>query len=190
VERPQGGPQIALPTAHGSWQGPRDRPDSWRPLFSGAAAERASTYVDDASGIVDLYVAVYMLGAPGNGEMISYGNRLYPQEHRSLIAERALDADAGGGVTLPARELVVPGSYGDRLVWYWFMIGDEVTASRSVAKALEAIALIAGRADYGRVVTLAAPARDEHAARRSLAAFVLDHGACLRSGFAPADCSG
>jgi exosortase A len=184
------GARITFPAAEGAWQGPHDTSGSWRPLFNGAAAERAGRYVNEAGDTVDLYVAVYALGAPGDGEMISYRNRLYPQEHRSLIAERPFDADAGGGVALPARELLVPDRDGDRLVWYWFMIGDQVTASRSVAKALEALALIVGRADYGRVVTLAAPARDEHAARRSLAAFVHDHGACVQSGFESPDCPG
>jgi hypothetical protein len=69
------------------------------------------------------------------------------------------------------------------------MIGEEVTTSRNVAKALEALALISGQAGYARVVTLASRAADPAAARR-LAAFVLDHGACVRGGFAPQGCAG
>ena len=37
---------LALPPGRGSWQGPRDAADSWRPMFTGAAIERATTYVD------------------------------------------------------------------------------------------------------------------------------------------------
>jgi exosortase A len=181
---------LLLPPARGSWQGPRDAADSWRPMFSGAAIERATTYVDASGSRVDLYVGVYELGGSGGGEMIAYRNRLYPQEHRSLLAERpiATPTDGDGG-RLAARELVVPDSGGDRVVWYWFMIGEEVTTSRNVAKALEALALISGQAGYARVVTLASPAADPAAARR-LAAFVLDHGACVRGGFAPQGCAG
>lgn len=181
---------VALPVGHGAWQGPRDAADSWRPMFSGAAIERATTYVDGSGRRVDLYVGVYELGGSGDGEMISYRNRLYPQEHRSLLAERAVAPPTDGdGGQLAARELVVPGMGGDRVVWYWFMIGEEVTASRNVAKALEALALISGQAGYARIVTLASPATDPEAARL-LAAFVLDHGACVRSGFAPQTCAG
>jgi EpsI family protein len=159
-------------------------------MFSGAAVERATTYVDGSGRRVDLYVGVYELGGSGDGEMISYRNRLYPQEHRSLLAERAVTPPTDGdGGQLAARELVVPGMGGDRVVWYWFMIGEEVTASRNVAKVLEALALISGQAGYARIVTIASPATDPEAARL-LAAFVLDHGACVRGGFAPQTCAG
>jgi hypothetical protein len=69
------------------------------------------------------------------------------------------------------------------------MVGEEVTTSRNVAKALEALALISGQAGYARIVTLAGPATDPEAARR-LAAFVADHGRCVRAGFAPQGCAG
>ena len=181
---------LALPSGSGSWQGPRDAADSWRPMYTGAAIERATTYVDESGRRVDLYVGVYELGGSGEAEMISYRNRLYPQEHRSLLAERhvapVIDGDGG---QLAVRELVVPGAGGARVVWYWFMVGGEVTTSRNVAKALEALALISGKAGYARIVTLAGPASDPEAARR-LAAFVADHGSCVRAGFAPQGCAG
>ena len=181
---------LAMPSGHGSWQGPRDVAGSWRPPYSGALLERATTYVDDSGSTVDLYVGVYELGVTGDGEMISYRNRLYPQEHRSLLAERAVSPSTGGGRPLRAREFVLPGASGDRLVWYWFMIGEEVTPNRNVAKALEAVALISGEPGYGRVVTLATQANDLEAARRRLAAFALEYGSCARGGFVPQLCEG
>ena len=69
------------------------------------------------------------------------------------------------------------------------MIGDDVTASRTGAKMLEALALIAGRADDGRVITLATPPAAAEDARRRLADFVREHGACVRSGFLPEQCA-
>jgi exosortase A len=181
---------LALPAGQGPWQGPREELDSWRPLFTGAVAERTTTYLDTAGHKVELYVGVYALGRPGEGEMISYRNRLYPQEHRSLLTERPVGLKLGDGTTLAARELYIPGPRGDRVVWYWFMIGEEVTTSRTAAKGLEALALVSGRAALGRVITLATPAGDVEAARRRLGEFVLAHGACLRHGFAPAHCAG
>ena len=153
------GEELAMPAGEGAWQGPRDELDSWRPLFEGAAAERATTYLDAAGHKVELYVGVYALGRTGEGEMIAYRNRLYPQEHRSLIAERPIAVEVGDAPALAARELLIPGANGDRVVWFWFMIGDEVTSSRTAAKGLEALALVSGRAALGRVITLAAPGR-------------------------------
>jgi exosortase A len=181
---------LAMPAGHGSWQGPRDVAGSWRPPYSGALLERATTYVDASGSSVDLYVGVYELGGTGDGEMISYRNRLYPQEHRSLLAERAVSPSTGGGEPLRAREFVLPGTSGDRLIWYWFMIGEDITPSRNVAKVLEAVALISGQAGYGRIVTLATHANDIEAARRRLASFATQFGSCARGGFAPQLCAG
>jgi EpsI family protein len=134
---------------------------------------------------------VYELGGSGEAEMISYHNRLYPQEHRSLLAERRVTpATDGVGGQLAARELLVPGTGGNHMVWYWFMIGEEVTTSRNVAKAMEALALISGRPGYARIVTLASPSTNPETARRRLGAFVFDHGECVRGGFAPQSCAG
>jgi exosortase A len=182
---------LALPPGRGTWHGPRAVDQSWRPLFSGAAAEEATTYLDGSGGRVELYVGLYELGKAGKEEMISYRNRLYLQEHRSLLAERPVAASLdGAGTTLAAREILVPDADGERIVWYWFMIGEQVTASRSLAKALEAAGMLTGRAQYGRVITLATRANDTNAGRRRLAAFVRDHGACVRGGFAPPQCAG
>jgi exosortase A len=180
---------LALPAGQGAWRGPRDEFDSWRPLFRGAVTERATTYLGAAGQKVELYVGVYALGRPGEGEMISYHNRFYPQEHRSLLAEHPVEFEVSDGAMLGARELVIPEPRGDRVVWYWFMIGEEVTTSRTAAKALEALALISGRAALGRVITLTTPAGDADLSRRRLGAFVLAHGPCVRHGFAPGHCA-
>jgi exosortase A len=180
---------LALPPGQRGWHGPGPADRSWRPLFSGAAAEQATTYLDASGGRVELYVGLYELGKAGKEEMISYRNRLYLQEHRSLLAERPVAASVAGA-TLSVREIVVPDADGDRVVWYWFMIGERVTASRSVAKAYEALAMITGRAQYGRVVTLATRADDTEAGRGRLESFVRDHGACVLGGFAPPHCTG
>ncbi len=104
--------------------------------------------------------------------MISYDNRLYAHEHRSLLPERAVTLRLGDGAPLEAREFVIPGREHDRLVWYWFMIGDRTTTSRSAAKALEVLALITRSAGFGRVITFATTVdprlEDSDAARRRL----------------------
>lgn len=189
--RTPAGANLALPPGREPWRGPNTANGSWRPLFSGAAAEEATTYLDGSGRSIDVYVGLYELGKAGGQEMISYRNRLYLQEHRSLLAERPVAPQLDSvGTTLAAREIIVPDADGDRIVWYWFMIGEKVTTSRSVAKALEALAMIGGRAQYGRVITLATRAEDADAGRRRLASFIRDYGVCVRGGFAPAYCRG
>jgi EpsI family protein len=190
AQRSPPGESLRLPGAERGWRGPQDAVDSWRPPFAGAVAERATTYVDPSGHGVDVYVGVYELGGTGEAEMISYGNRLYPQEHRSLLTDRPAVAGSDAAPLPAAREILVPAPDGDRVVWYWFMIGESATSSRNAAKALEALAIISGRADYGRIVTLATSATDLDGARRRLDAFVLDHGACVRGGFSPRNCAG
>lgn len=181
-------PLIELPGGHSDWQGPAVSVDSWRPEFTGALEQRAAVYTNAAGGIVELYVGVYALGASGEGEMVSHRNRLYRHENRSYIREQAVALPADGGARLVAHQLTVPDARGARLVRYWFMVGDELTTSRTVAKWLEVRAILAGRAAHGRIVTLAVPAVDEDASER-LDAFLRDHGRCATSGFAPGHCA-
>jgi exosortase A len=180
---------LAMPQARDQWLGPSEDGASWRPLFTGAAADRTATYVDPAGQRVEVYAAVYVLGQSGEGEMISYRNRLYPQEHRSLLAERPVELKLEDGAPLGARELIIPDARGEQMVWYWFMIGDEVTTSRSAAKLLEALALISRKDALGRVITLATAGDDADTARRRLGTFVLDHASCIRRGFASDHCA-
>jgi exosortase A len=186
------GSALAMPAAGAGWRGPRDDAGAWRPLFSGAVAEESAAYRDREDRDVDVYVGVYALGRPDLGEMINYRNRFYAQEHRSLLPERAVTLRLADGATLEARELVIPGREHDRMVWYWFMIGDRSTTSRSAAKALEALAVITRSAVSGRVITLATKVdprfADHDTARRRLERFVGHQPACIRDGFTPLAC--
>jgi exosortase A len=187
------GSVLALPAPGADWRrGPLDDAGAWRPLFSGAVAEQSAAYRDRDDRDVDVYVGVYALGRPDLGEMITYRNRLYAQEHRSLLPERAVTLRLADGATLEARELVIPEREHERLVWYWFMIGDRSATSRSAAKALEVLAVITRSAVFGRVITFATkvdPRIEDHdAARRRLERFVGNQPTCIRDGFTPRAC--
>jgi hypothetical protein len=121
--------------------------------------------------------------------MVSHRNRLYRRENRSRYQEQPVALPVEGGADLVVHQFMVPDPRGDRVVRYWFMVGDELTTSRAVAKWLEALAILTGRAAHGRIVTLAVPAVDEDAIGR-LDTFLRDHGRCATSGFAPGHCAG
>ena len=181
------GRPLTFPELAGEWRGPLVGVAGWRPLFENAAAEGAAVYVSDAGQSVEAYVGVYGIGGSSGGELISYRNRIYAGERHSLIAEQDVRVQAHDGA-LRVRQLVVPGPTDRRLVWYWFVIGDRPTASRTGAKLLEAIGFVTGNATVARIVTLATPEDRSGAAQERLQAFVMANGRCVRSGFAPEAC--
>lgn len=181
--------RIHLPAGAAGWSGPREDSLVWRPVYAGFIAEQAATYDSGPVGQVEVYVAVYGLGTSGPGEMITYGNRLSSVESESLLPQRNLAIDLPGG-PLDVREILVPTVLGPRLVWRWYMVGDEVHRSDTKVKAAELAAFLAGGDASERVVILSSLAgRDPDAARARLEAFAANHEACVRTGFADAACA-
>lgn len=175
--------QLQLPSGLDGWQGPQDEQDAWRPLYSGARLERIGTYQDSDGATVDVYLGVYGIGTVGGAEMISYGNRISREDHRSLNG-RAVRRVAlpGGGQLLVREQLVSDG----RLVWFWFMVGDQSFTSPYAVKAQEAMALVAGGTVTERIVTLAT--EDDVGASQRLARFVAAHADCVNAGFSFESC--
>jgi EpsI family protein len=174
---------VALPAAAAGW---RAAPGliGWTPLYADPVAEARGVYLDRADAHVDLYVASYGLGVGGNAEMITYRNRLYPQEHQSQYPERDRSVVLGGRPQ-PVREVVLPAPEGTRVVWTWYRVGERSTTSPFHVKALEAMMLLGRRSVAERVVALAAAAPDEESARAALEDFAAAHGECLARGLQP-----
>jgi exosortase A len=175
---------VSLPAAAAGWRGPAPGLIGWAPLYADPVAEARGVYLDEAGAHVDLYVASYGLGVSGNAEMIAYRNRLYSQEHQSLYPERERSIDLAGR-THPVREVVLPAPEGKRVVWTWYRVGERSTTNPFQVKALEALMLLGRQAVAERIVTLAAAAPDENAARAALEDFTAAHGDCLARGLAP-----
>lgn len=181
---------VGMPRAAAGWQGPDGNSPTWRPLYVDALAEASGSYTDSAGSRVDVFVGAYALGATRGAELISYRNRISAEEHRSLAAESRVRLDLGDALQheLHAREIVVEDSGGERLVWYWFKVGDRTALSPYVVKALEGWAFVTRDAAVERIVTLATPLDREAHAR--LERFAMAHAACVASGFAAEDCGG
>lgn len=178
---------IALPAAAGAWQSSPPGADAWRPLYRGSIVERQVRFQADAAAPVDVFVAVYGLGSTQGGEMISYGNILYADEHKSLQPETRRRVEAGNGVpAFEVREVMVPAAGGAQLVWYWFVVGERPVAGTFTAKALEAASFVTREADSERIVALSTPLDD--AARQRLNSFVQAQGRCAVEGFQPGAC--
>jgi EpsI family protein len=179
---------IVLPAATNSWRGPADDPEAWRPLYRGGAVERLAHYDDATGNRVDVFVAVYGLGASDGTEMISYRNVVIADEHSNLPPEARHNVKLGGvDDPLIVREVTVQDEGRPRLVWYWFVIGDHPVADAFVAKALEAALFVTRGAQSERIVALSTPGGDD--ARDRLEALVRAHGTCVAHGFQRESCA-
>lgn len=174
--------RLELPAAPTGWTGPTEKLDAWRPLYSGARIERAGTYADAAAGRVDLYVAVYGIGTTGGAEMISFGNRMFADEAKSLgiAGERVVALREGG--TFVVNELTVQDARGPYRVWQWFMVGDRPVRDRYATKGFEAVAFVTRGALTERIVTLATPIDGDEEDR--LQSFFEANARCLSAGLA------
>jgi EpsI family protein len=178
----------ALPAAPPGWQGPDDGAGRWHPHFEGGVIERQAVYRDGRGGAVDVFVAVYGLGAAHGAEMISYGNVVSLNEKGSLARDERRVVPLPHGESLKVRELVLHEGEGPRLVWQWYVVGQRPAVSPYVTKALEALAFVTRSADSERVVTVSTPF-DDGAAQR-LEAFVTSNGRCVAHGFPVEACGG
>jgi exosortase A len=185
-ETPNAASNVRLPDGSEGWRGPATDPAAWRPLYSGAVAQKQGRYVGPDNLEVDAFVAVYGLGATNGAEMISYGNMLYAAELDSVPVVE-LRTVSVGNAELTVGEVAVPDGGAGRLVWYWYVVGNRVATDPFAVKALEAIAWITRGARTDRIITLATP-MDDRAADR-LESFVRAHADCVASAFHSDGCN-
>jgi exosortase A len=177
---------VRLPAARDPWRGPVAGEPGWRPLYRGGLVELQGTYRRGEADRVDSFVAVYGLGTTVGAEMISHDNVLFAEEHVTVPEVAPYDVDVEDGRSFVVREVRVPTSHGDYLVWHWYMFGDRSVTNPYVVKSLEAMAWLTREAATERSVTLATPL-DERA-RERLQAFVTAHPECVASGFSTGAC--
>ncbi|MCL2345570.1 MAG: exosortase A [Desulfobulbus sp.] len=157
----QSGPVLlaALPTP-GGWQEGADLP-SWKPDFSGAAAELQASFQRDGQP-VGLYIGYYRHQDYQNKLVTSTNTLVASADKQWAVVARDTVAPVTAG--LPARvvaaELLASGSSPEiRLrAWQWYWIDGRLTAADASAKWFTALSRLAGRGDDAAVVILYAPA--------------------------------
>jgi exosortase A len=179
---------VKLPEALPGWQGPDEATGRWRPHYVGGVTERQAMFRDDQGGTVDVFVAVYGLGAAHGAEMISYGNVVSLSERGSLASDGRRTVALSHGESLEVRELVLHEGETPRLVWQWYVVGERPVVGPYATKAFEALAFITRSAASERVVTVSTPLSD--GAERRLEAFVTSRGRCVAEGFPVEACGG
>lgn len=178
----------SMPAAAAGWRGPLDATGRWRPLYLGGLVERQAMYETSNDPPVDVFVSVYGLGTSVGAEMISYSNVIFPEEHESLAMEQHRVVTMPDGTSLKMREVVAGYNESRRLVWHWYVVGEQSVVNPFAAKALEALAFVTRSAQSERIVAISTPL-DDSAARR-LEAFLQAHGRCVALGFPVEACGG
>jgi exosortase A len=170
---------IHAPPATGAWVLTGDDPSLWSPAFAGATSEVNRLYVSP-SGSVQCYIAYYANQTQGR-EMLHQGNDVLGKADPSwrVLREGIHRTPAGTGA-LTAREAILNVPDGVMVIWYWYWLPDEYTASPVWSKWLQARSRLLGRGDRAAVVMLSAIAPAPSDAERLLEQFSGDMSASIR----------
>lgn len=164
---------ISAPEPRDGWALEPDHALDWRPAYVGASSETARAYTKDGA-TVQCYLAFYDRQQEGR-ELIQYQNVIVvtrdPRWHNRGERDRRIPL---GRETIVVRETDVRDPSTRLLVWHWYWVPDEFTASREWAKLLQARASLILRRDHAAVVVLSTPAVDDRDAAEDLQRFAGD----------------
>jgi exosortase A len=165
-------PTLQPPGVTGGWL-PMDDDIDWAPYFLSPRAQFRQGYKKD-NARAGLYIAFYAGERPG-AELVSSVNRLV-SAHQTRWANLG---EAGrtlivNGRELPSIEARLRGpSSSELLVWRWYQVDGQLTASAHFAKLLQAKSRLLGRGDDGAVIIVYTEAgEDPQAAAARLQNFV------------------
>jgi exosortase A len=142
-------PTLQPPGVAGGWL-PIDGDIHWTPYFLSPRAQFHQGYKkDDARA--GLYIAFYAGERPG-AELVSSVNRLVGahQTRWANLGETGRTLTVNGR-QIPAIEAQLRGS-SQLLVWRWYQVDGQITASAHLAKLLQAKSRLLGRGDDGAVI--------------------------------------
>lgn len=149
-------PQIEIPGVAEKWEAATSPISDWRPKYIGAAIQFLQNYRNHHHQAVDLYVSYYRNQQQGT-ELINSANLLVPEteSYWRNIKENTR------GILLDSRQVTVKQSQlhspdANLLVWRWYWIGGEKTASPYMAKFILARNKLLGRGDDGAEIIIAA----------------------------------
>ncbi|HVO22045.1 MAG TPA: exosortase A [Candidatus Margulisiibacteriota bacterium] len=146
--------RAAAPFVQLPWRAVSDHVADWKPVYFGPAAEVLQTY-RSADGAVDVYIAYYLREQQG-AELVNSENQLANAKSWTTVREsqRPVVVD---GQAIGVHETLLLSSEGmHRLVWSWYWVADEFTASALYAKLLQARAQLFGGSMGGAVIAIAA----------------------------------
>jgi exosortase A len=145
-------PKLHTPAAAGGWQATANHDLHWTPRFANPRAQLNQVYRKDYMH-AGLYIAYYV-GQRSGAELISSVNRLVgTHESGWLNTGETARTLSLGDQQIPSIEAQLRRPSSTRLlVWRWYRVDGEVTASPHRAKFLQAKSRLLGRGDDGAVI--------------------------------------
>ncbi|WP_426194742.1 exosortase C-terminal domain/associated protein EpsI [Massilia sp. DWR3-1-1] len=155
--------------------------NDWQPAFMKAdAALRSVTRAADGGVPVALHVLFYRNQQAGK-LLISSSNVLAQEEDVFHAVGASMRSETLAGTPLTLRETRMSGPGGSFLVWQWYWIDGQRTASSIKGKLLQARAKLLLHGDGAAAIVLAAPYTDNQPerARAALQAYLAANGRAI-----------
>jgi len=168
---------FAAPAVGEGWRLVTSVPGEWSPKFHGATREAMFSY-ERAGQRVSVYLVYYRQQHQGE-ELIFVLNKLYDPQRWQRVRKAVRKVST---TPLEVKEVAIRalrGSGARRLLWSWYDIGGDQTASRRKAKLLELKTLLQGRPGSA-LVALSVDAEDEIRAAQLLTVFLQSAGPGIR----------
>ena len=149
----------------------------WAPRYAKPTASYVGVFQksgNDTAGATPVGISLLYYRNQADGRvLISSVNRLVEYEDVIHQLRGAGRVEQIGGRTLALREATLQGPKGTILVWHWYWIANQYTASDYAGKLLQAKAKLLLQGDDGAAVMLSAPITgDPESARTALRAFL------------------
>ena len=143
---------LQAPLAEAPWTVTTPPDTSWGARFLAPDAQVLATYAENGA-LVSLYIAHYVQQRQG-AELINEENVLYDKSSWAPRRQNDRRVALADGTVLGVREIELAAGNGEeRLVWYWYRMGDKRTTSPTVAKLWQLANSLTGAPD-GAVIAV------------------------------------
>jgi exosortase A len=164
---------LQVPTAAAPWKATDALDAYWGPSFRGPDAEVLAAYADNGAR-ASLYIAYYARQRDG-AELINEVNALYDEDRWQPRRHSNRRVALEDGTSIGVREIeLVAGNGKERLVWYWYRVGDKRTTSPNAAKLWQLWNVLIGSPE-GAIIAVSSPRQENlNATRADLERFVVN----------------
>lgn len=132
------------------WSAIQDDGTGWKPNAQSVSAESSQAFTS-AAGRVDFYLAYLATGTDTSRPLVQSDDTFLDPQHWAIVSERYRDIQLDG-LPLRVQELNLRKDNINRVVWSWYWVDGEFTASPLRARLLEARERLLSNNDGGSAI--------------------------------------